>query len=137
MITSKKIITSKKRGQTWSMEAFGAIMIFMVALVVFYALTSSNTSTEDLEKEAEIITKSVGAQEYFSDGIINEDEIAELQQMDCDQLKKLFQTNKELCVYMANEDGSLVNYNQPKPLAFGCPGLEIGGEKCGFEKAGD
>lgn len=124
-----------KKAQTWSLEAFVAVMIFMLALVLFYSLTSTGDNTDSLQKDAELLTKSVGAQAYFEDGILDDDDVEILKELNCDQLKELFQTKKDLCIYMTDESGTLVTYGQDKPLTFGCEGLSIGVDKDGKPSA--
>ncbi len=130
-----KLNTIHRKSQTWSLEAFVAVMIFMLALVLFYSLTSTGDTSTELQKEAEVLTKSVGAQAYFEDGILDNEDVEVLKELNCDQLKELFQTKKNLCIYMTDESGTLITYGQDKPLTFGCEGLSIGVDKDGKPSA--
>ena len=123
----------KKRGkkaQTWSLEVFMAIMVFLIATVMFYSIIYTTPNNKELSKEAGLITKSISSNELFEDGLLTEDEAQTLAEKNCEELKQYFNTNKKICVYIKNQKGEIVPLS-PEVKVAGCPGIDIGDIKCG------
>ncbi len=125
----KKRASRKRKAQTWSIEVFMAIMVFLIATVMFYAIIYTTPKTKELNKEAELITKSVDSDAIFQDGILTQDEAQALTGKSCNDLKIEFNTNKKICVYFKNQQGEIVPLSGDMPVV-GCEGIKIGNVEC-------
>jgi len=121
----------KKRGQTWSIETYLAIGIFLIAIIFFYSLTTMNTVKSNVEVEVEEIGRSLMGSIELRDGILTQDELNHFINMSCSDLQHEFDTNKYMCIYIKDQDGFLINNGTNAIYGFGCPDINISGIQCG------
>lgn len=121
----------KKRGQTWSLETYLAIGIFLIAFIFFYSLTTLNTARTNIGVEVEEIGRKIMSTPQLEDGTLTNEELMELFNMDCDQLKDMFDTNREICIYIQDSEGNLISNGSHILHGIGCPGINISGMMCG------
>lgn len=122
---------SKKRGQTWSIETYLAIGVFLIAIIFFYSLTTMNNISSNVEVEVEEIAHSLMGSTELRDGILTQDELNHFINMSCSDLQHAFDTNKYLCIYIKDQDGYLINNGTNAIYGFGCPDINISGRRCG------
>lgn len=124
-----------RMSQIWSLEVFGAVLIFLFAFVLFYSLVLISPQQDVLEKEAEIIARLAESNPIFEDGIVSFDEVENMTVLDCAGVKEMFSTTKDICVYFRRKDGSLAilknEHGINKIRSLGCPGLKVGFHECG------
>jgi hypothetical protein len=63
------------------------------------------------------------------DAKITKNEINYLSALTCADLKELVGTDKEVCIFIKNSQGEIVDFLNDEAFGFGCPGLEINGTK--------
>jgi len=122
---------NRKRGQTWSIETYLAIATFMIAIIFFYGLTTVKTMKSNVGIEVEKIGNALISSDELRDGHLSQDELDHFVSLNCTELKKLFQTNKELCIYLRDSDGNLILNGTHVIHGIGCPGVNISGRVCG------
>jgi len=121
----------KKKGQTWSLETYVAIGIFLIAIIFFYGLLTTKGYESNIEVEVEKISKALMGGDELKDGQISEEELQNLMNMDCDDLKTRFGTDKEICIYFKDSEGHLLTNGTHTVFGIGCPGVNITGRRCG------
>ncbi len=121
----------RKRGQSWSIETYIAIAIFLIAIIFFYGLITTKNYNSNIGVEVEKISKEFMAGKELQDGQLSEQELQSLLNMSCDDLKKRFGTNKEICIYFKDTDGNLITNGTHTVFGIGCPGINISGRDCG------
>ena len=120
-----------KKAQTVTLDLIVGISIFITAVVLFYYLFGMDVTKTEEEDAAAAIIEGLDGTSYFEDGQLESDEIETLSALSCKELKQLFETNKNVCIYVTDNNGHLVTLDD-KP-AIGCPGIEIQGRVCGVE----
>jgi hypothetical protein len=121
----------EKRGQTWSLETYLAIAIFLTALIFFYSLTTVERFSSNVAVEVERVGKSLITSEQLKDGQLSQGELAYFVNMSCDDLKVLFHTNNELCIYFKDAQGNLITNASRIVYGIGCDSINISGKRCG------
>jgi len=86
------------------------------------------TKTEE-EDAADSLLNSLNGNKYFHDNEIDTDEESALGNMTCAEMKDFFNTNKNICIYITDEEGNLVELDGKNGL--GCGGIKIGDVICG------
>ncbi|MEM4267384.1 MAG: hypothetical protein QXK37_00980 [Candidatus Woesearchaeota archaeon] len=120
-----------KRGQTWSIETYVAIGIFLIALIFFYSILNLKHNIGEQERETESIANRVFSHDFLADGVLTEEEVEQLKTYDCEKLKQVFDTNKKICIYFKDENGNIINLTSTEKIGIGCPDINIGGYACG------
>jgi hypothetical protein len=120
-----------KRGQTWSLETYLAIAVFLIAIIFFYGLTTTKGYESNLEVEIEAISKALMGSAELRDGQLSASELEGLLGYNCEELKKRFGTNKEICIYIKDSEGNLIVNGTDTVFGIGCPGINISGRNCG------
>ncbi|MBI5392671.1 hypothetical protein HZA96_02270 [Candidatus Woesearchaeota archaeon] len=118
-----------KKAQTWSLEVFMAMMIFLIATVMFYAVIFTAPKHKELTKEAELITKSIDTNELFEDGMLTQEEAEKLSGKTCNELKQMVNTNKKICIYFKDQSGNIVPLSAEYNV-IGCDGITVGSIEC-------
>ena len=113
-----------KKGQTWSLEAFAAVMVFLTAIVIFYTLVLAQTNTNQLGKESEHIMETLSTKPMFLDNKLDEYEKDMLKNMNCTELKKFLGTSNNVAIYFKNKDGNIIRLDADTNT-FGCEGLSF------------
>ena len=119
-----------RKAQTWSIEAYIAVSIFLMAMIVFYAMIGLKASEKTVQKEAEKIAASLPTVTQFENGEIDASEAVALESLNCDDMKQLLSVgdeNKKVCLYMKDENGNLVDFSTKKTVGCGAmnDGLEV------------
>lgn len=126
------------RGQTWSLDLILAAGIFVLVLVSFYAIMSSQDKTNPQQKlkdsAAEISIKldySSGLEKaaLIYNGKINETKLIELSQKDYEELKRIFGTDSDFCIFIEDENGKLILINGSK-AGIGGDSITLNGLNC-------
>ena len=117
-----------KKGQIFSTEVYIAVVLFLVALVVFYAIISQKSVQSDVDQEAERIAASIMMHPYFQDGVLTTEELDLISNWNCTYLQDTFDTSNSMCVYVKNEDGSMKLLNGS--MFIGCDDVQMGGVNC-------
>ncbi len=115
-ITMKQ--TRKLKQKKWSGEAALAIIFFLSAIVLYLLFTLSSLS----QKNASSILKQDN---------LKEDDLSYLTSLNCNEIKAMLGTEKNICIYAKDPDGNLVHLTNDQ-LGVGCPGVIVDGVKvCG------
>lgn len=124
-----------KRGQTISIDTYVAIALFLVAIVFFYSYIGFNSVQTDLEEQSRLTAHRVREGNIFGDGVFSRAEEIALYNMDCAEIKEYFGTNKEVCIFMKDNQGRVVRLTNDSSGDFkygvGCAGVVINDETCG------
>jgi hypothetical protein len=118
-----------KKGQIFSTEVYIAIVLFLVALVVFYAIISQKSIESNVDQEAERIAASIMMHPFFQDGVLTSGELDDIALWNCTYLKDTFDTSNSMCVYVKNEDGSMKLLDGTS-MFIGCDDVQMGGVNC-------
>ncbi len=88
---------------------------------------------DDFETESDLLTHRVKENIVFDDGFLSEEEEAKLVGMDCDDVKELFRTNREICIYFldVNRNAVRLTNGTVDKYGVGCGGIVVNGTKCG------
>jgi hypothetical protein len=121
----------QKRGQSWSIEAYVAIAVFLIAIIFFYGLTTVSTFKVNVEIEVEELSQKLNNKDMFLDGELNDAELNILIGLNCTELKEFLHTNLDVCIYIKGTDGNLLNNGTNVIHGIGCPGINISGMMCG------
>jgi hypothetical protein len=122
-------VVQLKKGQVVTLDLIMGVVIFLMTLVLmFYLFGMDVTSTEEEEAASDVVA-SLSGNDYFKDGEIDSDELHALSTMDCTELKVFFNTNKNVCVYITDKGGNLIETDGKN--AFGCGGIKIDDVICG------
>ena len=124
-----------KRSQAVSMDVMLAIVVFIGAIFVFYAIFGANqeSTAEDLEKDASKVLKSIsseGSDVGIMDGIeVNEAKLEELLGRDYDLIKEQIRAGKDFCIFLEDENGDVV-YTSPGQPGIGSDKIKISDVPC-------
>ena len=118
-----------KKGQIFSTEVYIAVVLFLVALVMFYAIISQKSVESNVDQEAERIAASIMMHPYFQDGVLTTGELDLIAGWNCTYLKDTFDTSNSMCVYVKNEDGSMKLLDGTS-MFIGCDDVQMGGVNC-------
>jgi hypothetical protein len=122
----------RKRGQSWSIETYLSIAIFLIAVVFFWGLTLVSKLDTKVDVEIEQIGRSLISTSQLSDGKITPDDLAYFLNLNCTALKQLYRTNTDLCIYFVDGDNNLIILeNESTVFGVGCPSIEVSGKACG------
>lgn len=113
-----------KKGQTWSIEVFAAVMVFLTATVIFYmVILADSKSSSELSKESEVVMNTLSNSELFLDNKLDQYEANDLAGKDCEEMKEFLGTDKNVAIYFKDKDGNLVQLTEDS--SYGCEGLEF------------
>ena len=85
-------------------------LIVIIIFIIFFAVMLQKTGFEQ-QSEAEKITAMILDEHdisFANDGIIDENKLREIQNMDYDDFKNSLKVNKDFCVYIEDENGNLI-----------------------------
>ncbi len=124
-----------KRAQAWSVEAYIAIGIFLMAIIFFYVFVSARTASVSIEDETEDLSRTIMEKAYFNDSELTSAELEELVVMDCDTIQDLLETDSDLCIYFKDSNGEIILLAEElgeEYYSMGCEGFNISdGVECG------
>lgn len=121
----------KKKGQSWSLETYLAISMFLIAIIFFYGLITTEETSTTVDIEVERVGRLMMNSEWLADGQITEDELEAMLGMNCTTLKQKFGTNKEICLYMKDSQGKIFENGTHHIFGIGCEGIVISDQECG------
>ncbi len=111
------MIDIPKKSQSWSIDIILAVVLFMGAFFLFYALldVSPSTKAKNLEEGASIVIRQVSS-EGISVGILDKQQISisrlnELKNLTYDELKKRLRVEGDFCIYLENDKGEILLLN--------------------------
>jgi hypothetical protein len=116
-----------RKSQVWSIETFIAVGIFFMAIVFFFVLINMNNGSDNFEKESEGVAKRVEGSDIFKDGMLTDDELNNLSSLSCAELKSLFSSKDNICIYLKDGSGNYINITGKETLGIGCPGFNVSG----------
>src|SRR3989344_4169201 len=93
----------RRKSQAWSVDVILAVVIFMGAFFLYYAIANSGSSSDVTALKAD--ASSIIKQE------INITKVSELKDMNYDELKNQFRVEGNFCIYIEDEKGNLVMIN--------------------------
>lgn len=119
-------LTENSKAQTISTDAVIAVVLFTLAIIFFFALSTDTTTRkiEDLEREStklsgEISCKDANGESLLDGQTVNEDVLKELAKMSCDELKKCLGLNTNLCIYFQDEHDGVVEIDTAEGGIYG------------------
>ena len=124
-----------KKSQSWSLDIVLAVVVFMVAFFIFYAYLnpSKESNIGELSREAGVIIKQVASEDSLMKVIdnneINDTKLGRLKNYNYIELKKIFRTEGDFCLYIEDEKGHLVLINNSYK-GIGSPNIIISGTPC-------
>ena len=117
------------------MDIILAVVIFMGAFFLYYAIANSSPGTEvaGLKEDANSVIKQVSNEENAL-GIVNKQEInitkiGGLKNLDYNELKSQLRVEGDFCIYIEDEKGNLVMINNSY-RGVGSPDISISGVPC-------
>jgi hypothetical protein len=122
-----------KQAQGWSIEVYVAVAVMLIAIVFFASFMGIKASRTDIDDEATRIAKQAGQLDMMDDGVLSNEELQELAAYDCAQLQEFFTTNKNICIYFKDEQGTLLNLSESTgidKIGIGCPEILVNGMPC-------
>ncbi len=122
---------AKKRGQTWSIETYLAIGVFLIALVFFYSLTLNRGTDSNVQVEVEELARTLMSNSLLKDGVLSQQDLNYLYSMNCSEWRQLLKTTKNICIYLQDGEGNLLVNSSQVIHGFGCPSINISGMICG------
>ena len=129
---------SNQKAQSWSVDIILAVIVFMIAFFIFYAMLESNPETKvsDLKEEASIVIGQVGDDESplkaVDNGAIDVNEWNKLQAYNYDDLKRKLRTGGDFCIYIEDERGNIVQIDpdDTSSISIGSPAIKIKDTPC-------
>jgi len=95
-------------------------------MVLFLSSIEKNVGVE----VEEIGRALIGGQE-LGDGKLTVTELEYLVNLNCSELKILFNTDRDMCIYLLDPLGNLITNGSHVIHGIGCPGINISGLFCG------
>lgn len=110
-----------------------AIALFLATVIAFFSFISIQGSENKLTEDADILVHRIRESELIKDGEFSEAEESRLVEMNCTQIKELFESRLELCIYLRDSERNVVPLTNGSVVKYGvgCPGVLLNGEKCG------
>ena len=132
--------SENSRAQTISTDAIIAVVLFTIAIIFFFALSTDTTTKriENLEYESaklsgEISCRGDDGEPLLNGQTVNEETLKNMAQMSCDDLKRCLGLNNNLCIYFQDDEGNLVRLDEQLSIyGIGCTDLKLTGTiNCG------
>lgn len=110
-----------------------AIALFLTTVIAFFSFISVKDAESKLTEDADILVHRIKESQLLKDGDFSEAEEARLVSMNCTQIKELFESRLELCIYFRDSDRNIVPLTNGSVVKYGvgCPGVLLNGKKCG------
>lgn len=125
-----------KSSQAISMDIMIAIVVFIVAIFLFYAIFNSNQeiTAEELEKDAVKVLKNI-ASENPDVGIVEGIEVDEVKLQNLlgesyNVIKAKIRAEKDFCIFLEDENGDII-YISPGQPGIGSNKIRISDVPCG------
>ncbi len=127
---------SIKKGQTWSIDAIFAAVVFLIvivfAIVLLTDLFEAGTTKELNEESQRILQKlssGIGPQ-LIRGSEVNMENVEQLLNMTYDELKELLGVKYDFCIFFEDQDGNIILINESF-VGFGDPNVTINDLPCG------
>ncbi|MFW5990727.1 MAG: hypothetical protein ACOCQX_00720 [Candidatus Nanoarchaeia archaeon] len=121
------------KGQTLSIDSYLAIGLFLTTVVAFYSFISLQGAESELTANSEVLVHRLRENVIFEDDSLSEEEEARLVEMNCTEIKELFESKLDICIYFRDSERNVVPLTNGTihKLGVGCEGVEIGNKSCG------
>ena len=128
-----------KRGQTYSMDLLIGLMVFLVMFIGFFLLISviSKPAKSTLHNEAVNILNKVSSGteniSFVDRSAISEEDLRALAGRDYEEIKELINANKDFCIYLEDENGTVmpIAFHDSYVIGLGSSNMTIGNMTCG------
>lgn len=122
----------RRGGQVWSIDLIIAVVIFLLAISIFYFFTNSRISNNQskLEIESRIVADKLTGDENVSvmnGTVIDEERLTQLAQLSYDDLKQKLGIRGDFCILLYDQDKHviLINNGTDNLVGIGNPELNI------------
>ncbi|MCD6464254.1 hypothetical protein J7L02_01890 [Candidatus Woesearchaeota archaeon] len=134
-----------RKGQNFTVDLLIAVVIFFVVISIFYGLSVKRSP---LDKEAVLtqeartaITALVSSTDVgliTDSGQVNQTVLQSLYNLDLEDLKKFFSTDKDFCIVLRGPNNQIIPIPNPdnpnyKKIGLGSPKFNISNCQCGVE----
>lgn len=95
------------------------IMLVMIVAVIAMLVSISNKVNEPARVEAEKIAEMIlddHSISFASNGVIDENKLKEIQNMDYNDFKKALKAKNDFCIYIEDENGNIILAKGPSKL---------------------
>lgn len=125
----------KSNAQSWSIDIILAVIVFIGAFFIFYAVINANPNTRagSLKKEAVIVIKQFGSEDALirvvDNNEVNESRLNELKNLSYDELKRRLRIEGDFCLYIEDDKGNLILINNSYK-GIGSSNINLSGTPC-------
>ena len=126
----------KLKAQSWSIDLALALVIFLIAFLVFYFLINESPSTKAsaLKEEASTVVKQLSSDDstfkVLSDKDVNVTRLIQLKNnYTYSDLKRYLRIEGDFCIYFEDDKGFIVLINNTY-RGVGAPSINLGGAPC-------
>ena len=129
------MIAISKKSQSWSIDIILAVVVFMGAFFLFYALLSGNpeSKAKSLRNDASIVIKQVSSEgvpiNFVYKQQVNASRMNELKNLSYDELKGMLRIEGDFCIYLEDEKGHIIILNNSYK-GIGSPNINISNTPC-------
>lgn len=122
-----------KKSQTLSVDSYIAIALFLTTIVAFFSFVGIQSAQHQLTEDSKILLHRLKEDSMFADGIFSESEEARLVEMNCAEVKNLFDSKVDMCIYFRDSNRNIVPLTNGTVTKYGvgCPGIELINKSCG------
>lgn len=106
-----------KKSQSWSIDIILAVVVFMAAFFLFYALLSgdSESKVKALKKDASVVIAQVSSDgtpvNFVYNQQINTTRMNELKNLSYEELRRALRIEGDFCIYLEDEKGYIIVLN--------------------------
>ena len=124
-----------KKSQSWSIDISLAVLVFIGAFFVFYALLNANPNTKvtNLKKEASAIVKEIASDDaalrIIDGNELNESKSGQLKNLTYEELKRRLRVAGDFCIFLEDDKGNIVLINNTYK-GIGSPNIYLNGTHC-------
>lgn len=128
-------MTKIKKSQAWSFDIILAVIIFVGAFFVFYALLKPQTekNLDTLQEDANLISQEMlsgsSILNVIEDGKINEEKLQQLLDEEYSTIKSQIRIESDFCIYLEDQDGNVIYLGSGVP-GVGSESIKIGDVPC-------
>jgi hypothetical protein len=125
VFTIRKAAEKEKKDNVGSEISADMIVVAVISLIAFVLLFGVAVSSSTKSKDNPVSSNGYTLKNIISDNVIDDKEMTVLSTMSCDDIKKLINTDREVCIYFRDEDGNLISLGDK--FGIGCPGINVDG----------
>lgn len=112
-----------------------AIALFLTTVVGFFSFVGIQEAQDQMTEDTQILITRLKEDSIFADGMFSESEEARLVEMNCSEIKEMFSSKIDLCIYLRDSSRNIIplsNNNETiKKYGVGCSGIKLSGKSCG------